>query len=500
MLSLRRRALIGGGLTAMIAVALGTLLLANYFDRLVLNRFDRAISERHTQLSLALLNSNGEPELLENSVLDLGYRTPFSGRYWQVLAPSGQIFASASLLDELLTMPRQNTADLFIGSLRGPEQELLRHASQWVTLEDGSRWRVMVAESQEELQREREQMLKSLLLGFAFVGVLGLAGAFLQTAAITAPITKLRRDVLNRWEAEEELQPEAYPEEVAPLVGEINELLDRNREIVGRARRQAADLAHALKTPSAIMRNELSSIAGETDVSTSLEALDRLDAQLGRSLARMRAANSGASTRSRTSLENSIERFERLFTSLAERDGKRLVTKYESGLTVSMDQQDIEEVVGNMLDNALKWCRSEIRLTAWRTSRGVAVAIEDDGPGIPEASQRDALKSGGRLDSSKPGTGLGLAIAVDLLQAYGATLELQTSEALGGLRVEIHIPLRISSGATCTVRIPSPCGTSRLRASSSNITARSGAKPSSAKTRSKAACSGFGRQPACSTP
>jgi signal transduction histidine kinase len=112
-----------------------------------------------------------------------------------------------------------------------------------------------------------------------------------------------------------------------------------------------------------------------------------------------------------------------------------------------MDQQDIEEVIGNLLDNALKWCDAEISLKAQELDEGVEILIEDDGPGIPEGQEREALKSGGRLDSSKPGTGLGLAIAIDLLQAYGAELNLEKSTSLGGLAVRIFIPGKLRQTA-----------------------------------------------------
>jgi signal transduction histidine kinase len=108
-----------------------------------------------------------------------------------------------------------------------------------------------------------------------------------------------------------------------------------------------------------------------------------------------------------------------------------------------MDAQDIEEVLGNLLDNALKWCRNTISLTARKSSDGIELIIEDDGPGIPENDRSEALRSGGRLDTSKPGTGLGLAIAIDLLRAYDATLELKESPNLDGLAVHILLPARL---------------------------------------------------------
>lgn len=448
MLSLRRTAMIGGALSAMASILVGAFVLLSSIEDNVLDRFDRALTDRHTQLVVALSYASDDPENLNNLIFDPRYATPFSGRYWQVTGPDGEVYASVSMLGGALLEPQGRPKALTIRSIKGPEAEPIRSLYQRVTLEDGTEWGVSVAESLAALAAERQQTRRSLLLAFVLVALLGLAGAIVQTTTILRPLDKLRRDVAQRWEQDEQLTVEDYPEEVAPLVADINNLLDRNRDIIARARRQAADLAHALKTPTAILRNELEALAMDgQDMGASQDALDRVDAQLGRSLARMRAANSGASAAARTDLTNSVARFTRLFSSMASRDGKEMQTICAADLMIRMDQQDIEEVMGNMLDNALKWCGSKISLTAAAHQNGVEILIEDDGPGIPEGRERDALKSGGRLDSSKPGTGLGLAIAIDLLQAYGAELNLEKSAKLGGLAVRIFIPNGMSSTA-----------------------------------------------------
>ncbi|EPX77207.1 sensor histidine kinase [Litoreibacter arenae] len=450
MLSLRRRAMIGGALSAMASILVGAFVLLSSIENNVLDRFDRALADRHSQLVVALAGTSDDPTQLADRVYDPAYTTPYSGRYWQVTGPDGRIYTSSSLFDATLKVPSHSPTSLSLRSIAGPDGAPIRTIYQRITLEDGSVWGVSVAESLASLTAERQQTRRSLLLVFVLVGLLGLAGAFLQTTTILHPLDKLRRDVAKRWEQDENLTTTDYPEEVAPLVDDINELLTRNRDIIARARRQAADLAHALKTPTAILRNELALLDAQNhDMTASLEALDRVDAQLGRSLARMRAANSGAAANIRTDLSNSVDRFTRLFSSMAARDGKSMTTNCAPELSIRMDQQDIEEVIGNLLDNALKWCDARISLKARQCEGGVEILIEDDGPGIPEGREREALASGGRLDSSKPGTGLGLAIAIDLLQAYGADLALEKSVDLGGLAVRIFIP-----GKTRAVTLP----------------------------------------------
>lgn len=441
MLSLRKRAWISGGIAALVSLSVGTLLLYSFLNQRVLQRFDTGLMDRHTQIVVALSSVSEDPERLGELLFDPAYQTPFSGRYWQVTKGGGQIYASGSLLDAMLPELEDAKASLEIVDAANPEVEDVRLAQQLITLEDGSIWTVAVAESLAGLNAERRDTRRSLLVAFALVAVIGLASVLVQTASIVRPLDRLRRDVAQRWDRDEELSEADYPEEVAPLVGDINALLQRNREIISRSRRQAADLAHALKTPSAILRNELTLLAEKShDMDKALDAMDRVDAQLGRSLARLRASSSGETTHVRTDLSHSADRFARMFGMMAKREGKSFKVTSDPGLMVRMDAQDIEEVLGNLLDNALKWCRSALTLRAQARSGGVEILIEDDGPGIPAADRVEAMRSGARLDTSKPGTGLGLAIASDLLQAYGAALALEDSATLGGLAVRITLP------------------------------------------------------------
>ena len=441
MLSLRARAWISGGLSALVVIAGGTLLLYSFINQRVLERFDRTLAERHTQVVVALSNVPNDPERLGELIFDPVYQTPFSGRYWQVTGPDGQTYTSASLFEATLPERTDTSESLTVVDTVGPEFEQLRTAHQLITLEDGSKWSVTVADSRSELIAERLEVRRSLIGAFGLVAVLGFLTVLLQTSAIVRPLEKLRKDVAARWDGDEQLVEADYPQEVAPLVGDINTLLQRNRDIVQRSRRQAADLAHALKTPSAILRNELQALSENShDMDRALDALDRMDAQLGRSLARVRMANSGETTFARTDLSNSVDRLSRLFGAMAKRDGKHLTSLCEPNLGIRVDAQDIEEVLGNLLDNALKWCRHSITLRVQQVPQGIELVIEDDGPGIAEKDRNEAVQSGGRLDTSKPGTGLGLAIAIDLLQVYDASLRLEQSGPLGGLLVRILLP------------------------------------------------------------
>jgi len=285
-------------------------------------------------------------------------------------------------------------------------------------------------------------MRVSVAVAFSFVGVFGIAAAALLTSLVLQPLRKLSDDVVRRWDTGKPMNEGEYPTEVAPLVADINQLLERNHEVIAQGRRQAADLAHALKTPSAALRNELMTISRKTGGTGPLfEALDRIDAQITRSLARMRAANASNVVNLRTDLGHSIERLHRLFAALPDSAAASFTVEVPRGVAVAADSQDIEELLGNVIENAVKWCTAQVAITMEESDGAALVRVEDDGPGIAADRRSTALAAGARLDTAIPGTGLGLSISSDLAHAYGGTLELGVSERLGGLAVSIRLPL-----------------------------------------------------------
>lgn len=440
--SLRKRAILGGA-----AWALGCVLVCGGVLYVVLaeistTRFEDGLMDRHLQVVAALERTGGNPGALDGLISDPGFHSVFSGRYWQIDGDAG-LFTSHSLFDATIATPGAVSRSPAMFDGKGPNGDV-RVVQQLISLEDGTEQLVLTAESITALENERGRLLSSLLISFGLVAIFGVLGAALQVSTVLRPLTKLRTDVLGRWDLGEMIDPTPYPYEVGPLIEDINTVIGRNREIISGARRQAADLAHALKTPSAIMRNELAVAAsGKLQIGCLTSALDRIDAQINRSLARMRASNSLATgdggIRAHVDFEPTVNRLAGAFRSLYDGSGKSLIVGEIDPVQVGMDRQDLEEVLGNLLDNAFKWCRSEVRLTAVRENSVVSVLIEDDGPGIPEEAKREALTAGGRLDVQIEGTGLGLAIAGDLVRAYEGSLELGKSADLGGLSVRVTV-------------------------------------------------------------
>jgi signal transduction histidine kinase len=438
--SLRQRAVAGGAIWATVVVLAGTNAVGNYLESLTLTRFDESLVARHTQAVVALANTGGDSDTMPSQLNDPVYQRPFSGNYWQATSDDGRIVVSRSLADSLLSASSTPDGSVVIQQIDGPASQRLRALSQRVTIDDGTAWVVVVASSTDTLEADQAELRRRLNVSFALVGVLATAGALLLVLFTLRPLSQLRKDVIARKDQEGDLPVDNYPQEVQPLVADINELLERNRDILDRSRRQTVDLAHALKTPSAVLRNELFELQQEgMRVQKSINALDRLDAQLKRSFARMKASQDSVLERASTSLDISLARLGRAFTALAKNKERKVILDVPVDLHAKINQIDFEEIIGNLLDNALKWSASTIRLSAKLDGDWVRVQVEDDGPGMMVGSGDMPFVSGRRLDESKPGTGLGLAIAADLVAAYQGKIEITRSTTMGGAMIIVAL-------------------------------------------------------------
>jgi signal transduction histidine kinase len=233
-----------------------------------------------------------------------------------------------------------------------------------------------------------------------------------------------------------------FPAEIEPLANETNALMENNRRIVERARTQVGNLAHSLKTPLAVLTNEGRAIGGAKGTLISEQAAAMRE-QVDHYLKRARVAAQRDSVVYRTPVRPVLERLARVIEKLGR--VKVSLSPPAGEIVFAGEREDLEEIVGNLLENAMKWAKSSVAVSVARLEPGsegsqsrFAIVIEDDGPGIPEDKAREALKRGNRLDESKPGTGLGLAIVSELVNEYGGRLLLERSE-LGGLKAVVEL-------------------------------------------------------------
>ena len=234
----------------------------------------------------------------------------------------------------------------------------------------------------------------------------------------------------------------SYPAEVQPLVDDLNALLDHRDQAVQRAIARSGDLAHGLKTPLAILAQEAERArgAGQTEIAVAIEQqVERMNRQVNYHLAQARAVASGASSGARANVKESAEGVARAMRRLHAERGIVVDVRVPGGVDVRTQREDLDEMLGNLLDNACKWARTQIVIDAAVAGSQVVIAVEDDGSGIAPALRDAVLQRGVRADEAAPGSGLGLAIVRDLAELYGGSISLDASPR-GGVRANLSLP------------------------------------------------------------
>ena len=284
----------------------------------------------------------------------------------------------------------------------------------------------------------REAMVP-LLLSLALLGGALALATLLQLRFGLRPLGRLRRDLGEVRAGRMRHVPVDQPAEVAPLAAELNALIDQNEAGLAYARRHVSNLAHGLKTPLAALALKLAE--GDSDPDGSLRAaVAQIDRRVRHHLGRARAAMPGAGRRARTPLAPAIADLADALRRIHADRPVAAVIDIAPGLATAVDPQDLDEMAGNLLDNAWRHARSAIRVEGRAVNGSVALTIDDDGPGLSEAAVAEALLPGRRLDERGDGHGFGLPIARELAELNGGTLALGAAPALGGLRAVLTLP------------------------------------------------------------
>ena len=384
------------------------------------------------------LNADGELEL-RPQLGEPRFEQPLSGWYWQIGDGVRVLRRSSSLWDATLPAALAPGQLAAARDVAGPEGQPLRLLVRAIILPgaDAPLLYAVAGDRREiELDRQNFNRLLSLALGVLFVGVIG--AVLVQVRFGLEPLRRVGRALgAIRGGASARLEGD-FSAEIEPLATELNALLDHNEALVERARTHVGNLAHGLKTPLSVLTNEARRSEGPlAELVGRQVALMRR--QVDHHLARARAIATGSILGARTEVLPVLGDLERTLDRIYADKALAIEIACPPGLAFRGARQDLEEMLGNLLDNACKWAAAKVTVRAESAGEHVQIAIEDDGPGLPAPRRAEVLERGRRLDEQMPGTGLGLAIVADLAQLYGGRLVLDTA-AGSGLQALLFLP------------------------------------------------------------
>lgn len=370
---------------------------------------------------------------------DQRFLEPNSGLYWQITGPGAMPFPSRSLWDRALKPPTSHDDQtVHFRDSREFADEPLRIAERAIKLPDSNiSWTFMVAQSRDSLDAQIRELRSVLATSFLLLALGLIILAALQTFYGLWPLRAVRQGIAQMRSGKESRVTEALPDEVMPMVHELNELLDHNEKQAEEARRHAGNLAHALKTPLTVVMNSATAKASDLDDIVIREATT-MRRQVDHHLARARAVGRRGHSHSRAQVWDSLESVERAVSRLYAH--VRLDMAGDKTIAARVERQDLDEMLGNLIENAAKYGGGSVFVTVEDAGEFVEMLVEDDGRGIPEDERERLFDRGARLDTGKPGTGLGLAIVRDVVEIYGGSVGLEESEDLGGLLVRLRLP------------------------------------------------------------
>jgi signal transduction histidine kinase len=441
--SLRLRLVAGGVVAILVALGISGAGLVLLFQRHLARAISAELDVHLTQL-LGGIDVDAEGHLvITKKPPDPRFEQPLSGLYWQVTDDRGQILRSRSLWDTALKLPldQPGPSEVHQHETAGPNGARVLVAERSVLMNAGGkriRVRAAVASDLSRATAGAAAFARELSLALASLGLVLAIATSIQVSLGLRPLTLLRRGIAEIRVGHRKHLPTQVPSEVAPLVEEVNALLDAQEREIARSRSRAADLAHGFKTPLAALLADAARLRerGEGRLAEDIESVvDNMSRHVDRelALARLRGGSRGTGTPA-TEVAPLVAS---LIATLARTPDARDV-QFESDipkeLRVPLDRTDLAEVLGNLLENAGRHARSAVNIGA--TLAPLSLVIEDDGEGIPEGQIARVLERGGRLDEQGPGSGLGLSIVRDVLDAYGWQLQIGRSP-LGGAKVTI---------------------------------------------------------------
>jgi signal transduction histidine kinase len=427
--------------------------LSTLYRHAVERAFDRRLDVYLRTLVADVASPEEGGEKFPQSIGEPLFELPLSGWYWQVTrldTKTPEVHSSRSLWDSNLPkLPDDHSpasAEYRQGYAQGPEEQNLRIVERNIDLGGDGRYLISVAGDASEIDDETGSFDRAIGMTFAALTVALLLTTALQVRFGLAPLKRITGSLAEIRSGRAERLQGDFPVEIAPLARETNALIDANREIVERARTHVGNRAHALKTPLSVIVNEAAARGNDPLAHKVLEQTDIMRDQVARQLERARLA-------ARSNVLGTLVDIPPVVTALA-RTMEKLYRTRDIAIDVALpkdarfrgEQQDLEEMIGNLVDNSCKWAQSRVAIevlaeepVAADGKSRVRIIVDDDGPGLSPAERAQVAQRGQRLDETKPGSGLGLSIVVELASLYGGVLTLGTAP-IGGLRAELALP------------------------------------------------------------
>ncbi len=418
---------------------------------------ERAFDRRLNLYLRTLIAEVATPDEPADHQFQLGeplFELPLSGWYWQILrtdVEKGETRASRSLWDKKLPKLEDQgfeltAAGIRIGYVDGPEGQTLRMVERPVDLGSDGKFLVGVAGDASEIFDETRSFDYYLGGTFTALGIVLLLTTVFQVRFGLAPLKRISEAIADIRSGRAERLEGRFPVEIAPLARETNALIDANREIVERARTHVGNLAHAVKTPLSVIFNEASTHAADPFAAKVLEQAEVMRDQVAHHLERARIAARVTIVATVTEVAPVIEALRRTMEKIHRDRGITIELKADPSAKFRGERQDLEEMAGNLVDNACKWAASQVFIEVLAEPPAepgagprLRILVDDDGRGLSAAERAQVSRRGQRLDESKPGSGLGLSIVTDLAGLYGGSLSLRNAP-IGGLRAELELP------------------------------------------------------------
>ena len=452
--SLAARLIAAAAVWTLLGLLVGGYALSGNFRASVESDFDSSLkTELDDMIAAAEPDAQGDVSL-QGRFADPRFERVYSGWYWQIApeGPAGPSLKDAqisrSLFDRTIKITdSRNAAGVTWGHAEGPDNQSLRFVSRRIEFpvsatpqkNDVRAYTFLVAADVTVVESEVARFNGTLVWSFALLG-LGLIGAiFFQVQIGLLPLRRVSEGLARIRAGSARRLDGDFPLEIAPLAGELNSLIEHSAEVVGRARTHVSNLAHFLKTPLTVLANEAGAHPGPL-ADAVLRQVTTMRRQVDHYLSRARAAGSLDVLGNRTPVKPVLDDLSRVLKRIHVERALSITVDCPPALAFRGERQDLEEMAGNLIDNACKWAHGRVAVSARRVSgTSFLLTIDDDGEGLSPEERTQVGERGERLDQSVPGSGLGLAIVRDIAKLYGGSLTLD-SGPLGGLEVRLGLP------------------------------------------------------------